>query len=394
MMKEPSPIELAKLDGFEFFVKRDDLLGDYLGGNKARKLEFFVQNAHKFEPNLRLISYGSSQSNALAALSVFAKQKGFSLVFVCEKISHFLKENPCGNYAFALKNGAQIIENTEFATRKEKALSLLNEKDIFIEEGIACDKAQWGFETLAKEIEAQSRAMGFEFDIFLPAGTGASALYVAKYSSMRVFTCACVGDEQYLKQQMLELEPNFCVQILGADDFLGANSAQKLTPNLAHFFVRNSSYAVAQNSARFFQKAKNSLAKATNLFLNAKNSFFNEINSLSKAQKQIFETAQSKAQKYTFKTAHSFTKAQNSPKIFILKTPRKFHFAKPYKELLNMHQRALQETGIEFSLLYDSVGLLTMLANRDIFTRKVLYIHQGGARGNESMLMRYAYKGF
>lgn len=345
-MKEPSPIQRACLDSFEFFIKRDDLLGDYLGGNKARKLEFFVQNAHKFEPNLRIISYGSSQSNALAALSVFARQKGFTLIFVCEKISKFLKENPCGNYAFALKNGAHIIENKDFATRKEKALSLLDTRDIFIEEGVACKEAQWGFETLTKEIEAQSKELGREFDIFLPAGTGASALYVAKYSRMRVFTCACVGDEDYLKQQMLELEPNFSVQIISKKGALGANIA------LNSAFA--STQLFAQNSTNFFQKAKNSFLKATNSLFNAK----------------------------------------NSPHLFILKTPRKFHFAKPYKELLRIHQRALKECGIEFSLLYDSVGLLTMLAYRDFFTRKVLYIHQGGARGNESMLARYAYKGF
>lgn len=292
-MKEASPIEAVRLDTFDFFVKRDDLLGDYLGGNKARKLEYFVQNAHKFEPNSRIISFGSAQSNALAALSVFAKQKGFVLIFVCEKISTFLKNNPCGNYAFALKNGAQIIENVGFATRKEKALSLLEEKDIFIEEGIACKKAQHGFETLAIEIEAQSKKMNCEFDIFLPAGTGASALYLAKYSSFRIFTCACVGDEVYLKKQMLDLEPEF--------DF---------------------------------------------------------------------------------------------SKLIILKPPHKFHFAKPYKELLSIYQRTLGECGIEFSLLYDSVGLLTMLTHRHIFTHPLLYIHQGGAKGNESMLARYAYKGF
>lgn len=322
MMKESSPIQCALLDGFEFFIKRDDLLGDYLGGNKARKLEFFVQNAHKFEPNLRIISYGSSQSNALAALSVFARQKGFALIFVCEKISNFLKQNPCGNYAFALKNGAQIVENTEFTTRKEMALKLCEEKDIFIKEGAACKEAQWGFETLADEIKMQSKEMKRKFDIFLPAGTGASALYLAKFSEFRVFTCACVGDENYLKQQMLELEPNFDIKIIDKKSDLDTNSAH------------------------FLQRAKHSLFG---------------------------------------------TKEAN---LFILKTPRKFHFAKPYKELLSIYQRALEQIGVEFSLLYDSVGLLTMLFYRDIFTHKVLYIHQGGARGNESILARYAYKGF
>lgn len=292
-MKEASPIERVKLDGFEFFVKRDDLLGNYLGGNKARKLEFYIQNAHHFKPNSRIISYGSAQSNALAALSVFAKQKGFQLIFVCEKIASFLKNNPCGNYAFALQNGVKIVENADFPTRKEKALCLALEDDIFIEEGIACQAAALGFEILAYEIEKQSKVLNFKFDIFLPAGTGVSALYLAKFSKFRVFTCACVGDEEYLKKQIQEVEPNF-----------------KLS------------------------------------------------------------------------------------KLNILKTPRKFHFAKPYKELLSIYQRALNECGIEFSLLYDSVGLVTMLENRHLFKHPLLYIHQGGAFGNASMLARYAYKGF
>lgn len=97
-----SQIQKATLDGFEFFIKRDDLLGDYLGGNKARKLEFFVKNAHKFERNLRIISYGSSQSNALAALSMFARINGFTLIFVCEKNFKFFKAKPLRQLRFCL----------------------------------------------------------------------------------------------------------------------------------------------------------------------------------------------------------------------------------------------------------------------------------------------------
>lgn len=208
-MNFSSKIEKVKLDEFSFFVKRDDLLKDFTGGNKARKLEYFIKNAHQFKQNARIISFGSAQSNALAALSLFAKHYKLEFIFVCEKIAPFLKENPCGNYAFALKNGAKILENTSFAHRREKALSLFKKDDIFIEEGIACKEAQFGFETLAKEIKLQSDEFGFEFDIFLPAGTGVSALYLAKSSAFRVFTCACVGDEFYLKKQMLDLEPNF-----------------------------------------------------------------------------------------------------------------------------------------------------------------------------------------
>lgn len=373
-----SQIQKATLDGFEFFIKRDDLLGDYLGGNKARKLEFFVKNAHNFGRNLRIISYGSSQSNALAALSVFARINGFTLIFVCEKISTFLKQNPCGNYAFALQNGAQIVENSRFLSRREMALSLCEEKDIFIEEGVACKEAQCGFKTLADEIKMQSKEMKRKFDIFLPAGTGASALYLAKFSEFRVFTCACVGDEGYLKQQMLALEPNFDIKIIDKKSDL-REILSPIALNLPPFFAKKYPN-LAQNSLAFLQGAKT-------CFFELKNSLLRVKNSLLKAKKSPFQT-----KNLLENPANSPLCPKQKPQIFILKTPRKFHFAKPYKELLSIYQRALEQTGIEFSLLYDGVGLRTMLFYRDIFTRKVLYIHQGGTRGNVSLLERYKFK--
>lgn len=373
-----SQIQKVTLDGFEFFIKRDDLLGDYLGGNKARKLEFFVKNAHNFGRNLRIISYGSSQSNALAALSVFARINGFALIFVCEKISNFLKQNPCGNYAFALQNGAQIVENSRFSSKREMALSLCEEKDIFIEEGVACKETQWGFKTLADEIKLQSKEMKRKFDIFLPAGTGASALYLAKFSEFRVFTCACVGDEGYLKRQMLALEPNFDIKIIDKKSDLRA-ILSPIALNLPPFFAKKYPN-LALNLLTFLQGAKT-------CFFELKNSLFRVKNSLLRAKKSPFQT-----KNLLENPANSPLCPKQKPQIFILKTPRKFHFAKPYKELLSIYQRALEQTGIEFSLLYDGVGLRTMLFYRDIFTRKVLYIHQGGTMGNASLLERYKFK--
>ncbi len=339
-----SEIQKTRLDGFEFFVKRDDLLGEFCGGNKARKLEFFIKNAHKFARNTRIISYGSSQSNAMAALSEFARQNDFGFVFVCEKISNFLRQNPCGNYAYALKNGAQIIENVGFESRKEKALSLCEKGDIFVPEGVACKEAEMGFATLAGEIKIQSEDLKCDFDIFLPSGTGTSALYLAKHAANRVFTCACVGDELYLKSQILELEPNFGVEIL---DFGSENS-----PN----FAENSANSVKNSNQNTNLNSAENLSNSTQIL-----------------------------------NQNSPNSAQNS-KIFILKTPRKFHFAKPYKELFGIYQRALRDCGIEFSLLYDGVGLLTMLAHKGVFTKPTLYIHQGGTHANPSLLARYKFK--
>ncbi|KAB0580346.1 1-aminocyclopropane-1-carboxylate deaminase/D-cysteine desulfhydrase [Campylobacter volucris] len=282
-----SRIDLLKYNEFEFFLKRDDLLGK-INGNKARKLAFLETNKHQFKKGQVFISYGSSQSNALAALAIFCHENDFKLIFICEKISSFLKENPHGNYLTALKCGVKIIENEEFANRKSKALSLKKPDDIFIEEGIAIKEAEIGYKNLALELQKQ---LNEKVDIFLPSGTGTSAAFLAKHSKFKVFTCACVGDSAYLREQILALEPNY--------DFSN---------------------------------------------------------------------------------------------LTILNPPKKYHFAKPYLEFYELYKDLKSQCKVEFDLLYDMVGFKTLLANKEIFENKILYIHQGGLDGNVSMLRRYKYK--
>jgi 1-aminocyclopropane-1-carboxylate deaminase len=72
-------------------------------------------------------------------------------------------------------------------------------------------------------------------------------------------------------------------------------------------------------------------------------------------------------------------------------TPRKkYHFGKLYKNLFNVW-RKLKNSGIEFDLLYDPIGWDTILYYN---LQNVLYIHQGGLKGNITMLKRYIRKFF
>ena len=72
-------IERVVLKGREFWLLRDDLLGEF-NGNKARKLEYFLgADLSGFEA---IVSHGSSQSNAMYSLSLFAKLKGLKLYYV------------------------------------------------------------------------------------------------------------------------------------------------------------------------------------------------------------------------------------------------------------------------------------------------------------------------
>ncbi|TKX31807.1 1-aminocyclopropane-1-carboxylate deaminase/D-cysteine desulfhydrase [Campylobacter estrildidarum] len=282
-----STIDKICFKGFEFYIKRDDLLGE-INGNKARKLAFYFSQV--YSKNQRFISYGGIQSNALATLSIFCLKRNIKLIFVCRKIPNFLKENPCGNYALALKNKVEIIE-TNNINLKKYALSLCNKEDIFIEQGIANLNAELGYKELANEIKEQSIDLNLEFDIFLPSGTGTSAAFLAKHSKFKIFTCSCIGDESYLKKQILEL-----------------------------------------------------------------------------------------IQDYDFSN------------LEILKSNKKYHFGKPYREIYQLYKELKQECNIEFDLLYDMIGLNIVLQRK--WEKPLLYIHQGGILGNVSMLQRYAFKGF
>ena len=283
-----SPIEKHTFENQSFYLKRDDLLHPDFSGNKARKFYYFLQNDF---PNIsKVISYGSAQSNAMYSLSVLAKMRGWEFEYYMDHIADYLKENPHGNYAGALNNGMKITVGRGVPTPT-------NKNTLHIEEGGRQKEAQYGIEILAEEIiDWQKENNIKELNIFLPSGTGTTALFLQKafvgVGELRptVYTCPCVGDECYLKKQFFELE---------------------------------------------------------------------------------------KDEKY-------------HPTILILE--KKHHFGKLYKENYIIWLKLQQETGVEFDLLYDPLGWRVLLAHPELFSKPMLYIHQGGVLGNESMLPRYERK--
>ena len=200
----PSPIQSITFEKQHFYLKRDDLIDPDFSGNKARKFYYFLQNDI---PNIKkLVSYGSAQSNAMYSLSVLAKMKGWKFEYFVDHIADYLKEHPHGNYKAAVENGIKIIE-------EKKVESFDYPKDVlFIEEGGRQKKAEYGVKVLAEEILQWKRENSIEeFNVFLPSGTGTTALFLQKYLPQdTVYTTPCVGDESYLKKQFLALEENEC----------------------------------------------------------------------------------------------------------------------------------------------------------------------------------------
>ncbi len=283
-----SPIEEKLFKSHNIYIKRDDLLSKEFSGNKARKFYYFLEN--EFPQIEKVISYGSSQSNAMYSLSVLAKMKGWKFDYYVDHLSSYLEENPHGNYKYALKNGMQIYVGRD--------APIPTKNEVFVEEGGRQKEAEYGIKILAKEIVEWKEEQGIdELNVFLPSGTGTTALFLAKSFSVgmwasrpTVYTVPCVGDVEYLKKQFLMLEEN--------ENF--------------------------------------------------------------------------------------------HPKI--LTPSKKRHFGKLYRESYNIWLKLREEMGIEFDMLYDPHGWLTLLENPEILKKTTLYIHQGGLIGNESMLMRYKRK--
>lgn len=283
MIYTNSPVEKIVFNNNEYYIKRDDLLNKEFSGNKARKFHYFLENDF---PNItKVISHGSAQSNAMYSLSVLCKIRNWEFEYYVDHIASYLKDNPVGNYKGALENNMKILE--------EETPDTFTNNTLFISEGGALKEAQYGLEILAKEIIFWADENKIEnLKVFLPSGTGTTALFLQKYLPFEVLTCPCVGDEEYLEKQFFELE----------------------------------------------------------------------------------------------ETKHPT----------ILKREKKYHFGKLYKEFFLKYKDLLSQTDIEFDLLYDPLGWITLenyVNNlKEENKPNILYLHQGGLLGNKSMLDRYEYK--
>lgn len=72
----------------------------------------------------------------------------------------------------------------------------------------------------------------------------------------------------------------------------------------------------------------------------------------------------------------------------VLNTEKKYNFAKPYIEFLDIY-KDLEKEGLTFDLIYAPKTWLALFENMPI-DGDILYIHSGGVSGNETQMQRYA----
>ncbi|MDQ6983713.1 MAG: pyridoxal-phosphate dependent enzyme [Ghiorsea sp.] len=198
-----SPTTPFHFQGFDFYVKRDELIDPLLSGNKYRKLYTLLQTPP--ETFDTIISYGGTQSNAMLSIAALCQEKGWAFEYYCKPLSPQLKEQPSGNLQIALDLGMELIETDDY----ENTVSQLQSKGktLLIPQGGADPLAEQGIQILANEINAWQVAQNIEkLNVITPSGTGTTAFYLAQsLPDCQIMTTALVGNNTYLKQQMQQL---------------------------------------------------------------------------------------------------------------------------------------------------------------------------------------------
>ncbi|MCJ7508626.1 MAG: D-cysteine desulfhydrase family protein, partial [candidate division Zixibacteria bacterium] len=161
----PTPIQKIKgLPGmpndFALYVKRDDLTGFALSGNKVRKLEFVLAEALEQKADC-LITCGGEQSNHARATAVLATQLGLKpyLVLFAEG-----KPKLDGNLFLDKMVGAEIryITEDDYFNRRDQIMQEIADdlkkkghKPYLIPEGASNTLGTWGYVKAGQEIKKQ-----------------------------------------------------------------------------------------------------------------------------------------------------------------------------------------------------------------------------------------------
>lgn len=156
------------------YIKRDDMTGFACGGNKTRKIEYFMHDAVSKNCDY-IVSYGSVQSNLCTAVAAASAKLNMPCKLI---LSNSEDKSLQGNYFLFLLYGAETVfskvENVKITI--SKTLIELKEKGYnpyFIEGGGHGNLGTHSYVQAYNEILMQSNNSSVKFDyIFHASGTG------------------------------------------------------------------------------------------------------------------------------------------------------------------------------------------------------------------------------
>ncbi|NLD19248.1 MAG: D-cysteine desulfhydrase family protein [Clostridiales bacterium] len=158
----PTPLEylpnISESLGVEFYIKRDDLTGLGAGGNKLRKLEYFLKDAQDKEATM-LITVGGAQTNHGRLTAAVAAKYGMKCAIVCddeypgEVSANILLDRIMGAEVVLHKpDGTELMDVVEDVKKRYEAQG---EKVYFIPMGGSNEVGELGYYECAQELKKQ-----------------------------------------------------------------------------------------------------------------------------------------------------------------------------------------------------------------------------------------------
>jgi len=195
----PTPLQKLRdisliTSGYELYLKRDDLTGFGLSGNKVRKLEFLAYEALKKKADT-LITCGGFQSNHVRATALVSAQLGLKSVLVL-----FGDESPKveGNLFLDKLCGAELrfIHSSEYGNvdkimeETSEELKSKGKKPYIIPEGGSNSLGVWGYIKASFEMKKQTDKLNLKisriFTALSSAGTCCGLFLGAKLSGWKI----------------------------------------------------------------------------------------------------------------------------------------------------------------------------------------------------------------
>jgi D-cysteine desulfhydrase family pyridoxal phosphate-dependent enzyme len=180
----PTPIELlprltAHLGGPQLYVKRDDLTGLGLGGNKLRKLEFLLGEARAHNADT-VLTVGAMQSNHVRQTAAGCARLGLDCELILRRGGHVTDAYlHGGNVLLDRLFGARlhVLESQESREERmamrEAELRAEDRRPYCIPVGGSCGLGNLGYAACAAEILTQSAELAVRFDaVVVATGSG------------------------------------------------------------------------------------------------------------------------------------------------------------------------------------------------------------------------------
>lgn len=209
----PTPVQEISFQGRKFLIKRDDLTGMELSGNKVRKLEYILAQAKKEKAEM-VFTCGGEQSNHARATAIAACKLGM-------KSKLFLwgtdKNNSDGNLFLNKLTGCEIsfLEKAEYSIVNEimfeerKKLLMKGKKVYVIPEGGSTTLGIWGYISFMYELSQQIdlKTVG---GILTAAGSGGTAAGLLLGSSLlqfdlKIYTVNVLYSESVIRNKIIQL---------------------------------------------------------------------------------------------------------------------------------------------------------------------------------------------